>query len=82
MELGPDDSLVLYSDGLSEAAHPRLGEYGLDRLSALLGTRRAAAPRALIDACLADLEQFLDGARRTDDLTILAVCRRTRLVSQ
>ena len=81
IRMEPGDALVLYSDGLSEAAHPRLGEYGLDRLSALVGARYSEAPGALIGACLADLRSFLDGAGRTDDLTILAMRRQYPPVS-
>ncbi len=76
IKVDPGDSLVLYSDGLSEAANRQLEEYGLDRLSSLLGGLHAEPPRSLIGSCLADLRRFLGEAPRGDDLTILAIRRQ------
>ncbi len=76
IKVEPGDSLVLYSDGLSEAANRQLEEYGLDRLSSLLGGLYGESPRNLIGGCLADLRRFLGDAPRGDDLTMLAIRRQ------
>ncbi len=73
--LAPGDSLLLYSDGLSEAENKSAAQYGVDRLSALVGGRSALSPQELISACLGDLTNFLSGAPRTDDLTMMVVRR-------
>ncbi|NWG14053.1 MAG: SpoIIE family protein phosphatase [Acidobacteria bacterium] len=78
IRLNPGDSLILYSDGLSEATNPQLEEYGLDRLSSLLVNLRSEPPRALIEACLTDLRQFLGDVPKNDDLTVLAIRRQNR----
>ncbi len=74
--LAPGDTLVLYTDGLTEARNRAGEEYGADRLAALLDARRGLAPSAIADACLADLASFGAGVPLADDLTLMVV-RRT-----
>jgi phosphoserine phosphatase RsbU/P len=69
------DCLVLYTDGVTEAANAVGLEYGAERLCSVLARRIDQAPPELIAACLADLSAFLDGAVLSDDLTILALAR-------
>jgi phosphoserine phosphatase RsbU/P len=71
----PGDCLVLYTDGLTEAADAAGMEYGAERLRAVLARHRERSPRELIARCLADLSTFLDGSSLADDLTILALAR-------
>lgn len=70
------DVLVVYTDGLTEAANSHGDEYGTDRLLTVLERCRGFAPRELIAECLADLSSFLDGEGRADDLTVLALGRQ------
>jgi sigma-B regulation protein RsbU (phosphoserine phosphatase) len=75
LQLAIGDSLVLYSDGLSEAFN-RAGEtYGLQRLCDLLLQRRAAAPQELIALIREDVTRFRAGGPKTDDLTIMVFRR-------
>jgi len=76
VRLAVGDSLVLYTDGLSEARGRSDAEYGIPRLSMLLKARHALVPQALIQACLEDLTDFRAGAPPTDDLAMM-VLRRT-----
>lgn len=71
----PGDSLLLYTDGLSEAHNHNGEEYGIERLMGLFGRDRPASPRMLIDVCLDDLKVFLAGAPKADDLAIMAIRR-------
>ena len=73
LQLAPGDTLVLYTDGLSEARNTSQIEYGTDRLSILLTENSGAHPQALVERCVKDLAAFLEGAPRTDDLTIMAI---------
>jgi phosphoserine phosphatase RsbU/P len=73
VRLMPGDSLFLYTDGLSEARDIHGAEYGIERLTKLAPAFRASSPRAMISACLEDLKIFSRGARKSDDLTIMAV---------
>ncbi len=76
VRLEPGDTLVLYTDGLTEARDRHDAEYGLERLARLVASRHAGMPDALADACLADLAAFRGGSPRTDDLTLMVI-RRT-----
>jgi phosphoserine phosphatase RsbU/P len=73
LRLQPGDSLLLYTDGLSEARDVHGAEYGIERLTKLAPAIRASSPRAMISACLEDLKMFSGGARKSDDLTMMAI---------
>lgn len=75
LKLEKGDSLLLYTDGLTEARDPLDSEYGSDRLSRLAGAYHRFAPKELIEACLEDVTLFRSGAPRNDDLTIMAISR-------
>jgi len=76
LTLAQGDSLLLYTDGLTEARDPSGAEYGLHRIHKLAARHPAAEPAGLISKCLEDLLTFREGLKQTDDLTLLAV-RRT-----
>ncbi len=73
MERG--DSLVLYTDGLSEARNAAGADYGPERLESLAETGRTHSARALAGACLADVTAFLAGAPKRDDLSLMVIRR-------
>lgn len=73
VRLRPGDSLLLYTDGLSEARDIHGAEYGIERLAKLAPAIRASSPRAMINACLEDLKTFSGGGRKSDDLTMMAI---------
>jgi serine phosphatase RsbU (regulator of sigma subunit) len=65
------DLLVLYTDGLTEAAAPDAGggRFGVDRLIALVEEHGASPPAVVRDAILAAVAEF--SPRRDDDVTLL-----------
>jgi sigma-B regulation protein RsbU (phosphoserine phosphatase) len=69
------DTLVLYTDGLTEAASASEEEYGAARLTDLLAACSTDSPQELLRKCLSDLDEFRHGQDRGDDLTILALQR-------
>jgi len=75
VRLSPGDTILLYTDGLNEAANPAGQEYGLDRLSGHLAGNAARGPSDLLASCLRDLAAFRAGASPSDDLTLMAVRR-------
>jgi sigma-B regulation protein RsbU (phosphoserine phosphatase) len=75
LRLLPGDTLLLYTDGLTEARNVADEEYGEERLANVAGERHAPRPRSLLDACLDDLSAFLSGTPLKDDLTLMAICR-------
>jgi sigma-B regulation protein RsbU (phosphoserine phosphatase) len=70
--LEPGETFVLYSDGVSEAMDAKDDLYGEERLLAMLAASRDAAPAEIVSRVLADVRAFVDGAKQSDDITILA----------
>jgi sigma-B regulation protein RsbU (phosphoserine phosphatase) len=75
IDLGDSETLLLYTDGWTEAGAEE-EEYGIGRASAALRRARGLAPAALVAACRDDAAAFLAGASWGDDLTLLALRRR------
>ncbi len=76
LALDPGDSLVLYSDGVTEARDPAGADYGEDRLTLSARRRHAECAEELTDALLRDVSGFRAGSPPADDLTLLVVRRR------
>ena len=75
MQLERGDTLLLYTDGFSEATNASGVEYGLERLAGLLSQHHHLPPHALLDACMRDWLSFGDGRRTKDDVTLMAIQR-------
>lgn len=67
------DTLVLYTDGISEAENVLGDEYGLARLQAIIQEYCAGCPNHLVDACKQQLDGFRGRKERFDDETLLAI---------
>jgi sigma-B regulation protein RsbU (phosphoserine phosphatase) len=76
LTLQPGESLVLYTDGITEARNHADEEYGRDRLAAVLPSCAGMPPAEIAGTCLADLEAFLGGARQGDDITLMVIGRQ------
>jgi sigma-B regulation protein RsbU (phosphoserine phosphatase) len=74
LQLDVGDTLFLYTDGLSEARNHE-DEYGVDRLTELMGKHRRLPPSQLVSVCLNDLAEFTGTTPRSDDLTLMALQR-------
>ena len=75
LRLHRGESLVIYSDGLSEARDVSNREYGTERLSALLRKSFGLSAKELVEASTEDLVSFRQGASQTDDLSIMVMRR-------
>jgi sigma-B regulation protein RsbU (phosphoserine phosphatase) len=71
--LDPGETFVLYSDGVSEAMNASDDLYGEDRLLATLSAARDVPLVDMLSRVLADVRVFADGAKQSDDITMLAV---------
>jgi sigma-B regulation protein RsbU (phosphoserine phosphatase) len=74
-EMACGDTLLLYTDGASEARSANEAEYGVERLKELIASSHGLSARALVGACIDDLDEFRAGAPLLDDLTIMAIRR-------
>ena len=75
LTLASGDTLVLYTDGLTESRNRSDAEYGTERLLRVLACHPAAGARDLVNSCVNDLSAFLSGKSRADDLTVMAIRR-------
>ena len=73
--LEPGDRLLLYTDGITEAANAADEEFGEDRMHAFLAERRGTPGEELIDALLADVLAFCGRVPPRDDMTVLLLGR-------
>jgi serine phosphatase RsbU (regulator of sigma subunit) len=81
LKLQPGDTLVLFSDGVTEAMDPNDELYGVPRLKQVL-TGLAECPLEEIQKCvLESVENFARGAHQADDLTLLVVRYRAAAAS-
>ena len=69
------DTVVLYTDGLTEAENPDEEEYGEERLAELCTEHRAAPLDELAATISADQPSFVRGVPYADDRTVVLVRR-------
>ena len=72
LTFAPDDVLVCYSDGVTDAVRPGDGQmYGLDKLQAVIAANGHRSAQELKDIIVNDVDAFRDGEDQPDDLTLL-----------
>jgi len=72
-KLSIGDSLVLFTDGITEATNPNDEMYGDDRLEELLVRHRHSPAREIEERVYTSIKDFTAGAAQTDDLTMVIV---------
>jgi serine phosphatase RsbU (regulator of sigma subunit) len=75
VELAPGDTLLVYSDGVSETWSTEDEEFGEKRLAEAVTRWRGLDARSLEAGILRQLEHFADGAKPTDDRTLIVLKR-------
>ena len=73
--LAAGDTLVTYTDGITEAANPSNDEYGTTRLEQLCRSRQELQLEALAEAIEHDLLRFTEGVPFADDRTLVMLRR-------
>ncbi|MBL8215301.1 MAG: PP2C family protein-serine/threonine phosphatase [Bryobacterales bacterium] len=73
LQLEPGDSLILYSDGVTEAMNEKLELYGEDRLKAVVEERSALSAAQLVEEIRRDIGVFAGAEPAHDDITLLVV---------
>lgn len=71
IRLGPSDVLVLYSDGITEAADALDEEFGMERLTGLAVAGKLHPPSQLSDTIFGAVADFTRGVPQYDDQTVL-----------
>lgn len=71
--LASGDTLLLYTDGITEAEDPEGDLFGMERVKGQLVASRKAPPKVVLDGLLESMSRFEGGRSRQDDLTLVAV---------
>ena len=75
MTLESGDTVVLYTDGLTEAENPDEEEYGEERLAELCAQHRGESLDDLAATISADQDAYVQGVPYVDDRTVVMVRR-------
>jgi sigma-B regulation protein RsbU (phosphoserine phosphatase) len=76
--LNPGDTLVLYSDGVTEAFNPQEELYGNERLLADAGRFSGEPAIDITTGLLKNIRAFVAGAPQSDDIAILTMKMKAR----
>lgn len=72
-QLENDDIILLYTDGVTEAADPEGGEYDYERFTKLLEQNKNEMPEKITEQLLISIQKFADIAPQSDDITTLCM---------
>lgn len=73
------DVFVCYTDGLTESMNSRREEFGRERVMDVLRQFAHRDALAIMDALTYSLDEFTDGVKREDDLTIIILKRSSSM---
>ena len=73
VRLNPGETLLLFTDGVTEANDNDGTEFGTDRLRESINGSAVGNPTDLLQTCVNAVAAFRNGAARNDDVTMLAL---------
>lgn len=73
--LEPSETLLLYTDGVTEAESPNSGFYSEERLIKLLADKATLTSEAIVETVMNDVVRYSSGGQQSDDITLLC-CHR------
>ena len=76
IQIGRGDTLILYTDGVTEAMNVDFGEFGIERLRAVLLDNKNNSAGKMADAIESAVDQFTGSAPVFDDFTLMIVRRQ------
>ena len=76
--LAPDDMLVIYSDGITEAMDIHSEEFGQGRLETVCREHRQLPVTGVLDAVLHEIAAFKGAFKQNDDMTLFVLKREDR----
>ena len=75
LQLEQGDTLVMFTDGVTEAMDTAYKEFGDERLDSILRQQSGANSQQIIEAVKAGIKAFVGEAEQSDDITMLVVKR-------
>jgi len=73
VQLSSKDSIILYTDGVTEAFNKENEEYGSERLELLLPSLLTLNVDKIVNAIAEDVATFAKGVPQADDITLLSL---------
>ncbi len=77
VQLMPGDTLMLYTDGVTEAQDEDDSFFGDERLKSLLLANAGRSANMIEDKVIAALYDFAGDAPQYDDITLMVIVRET-----
>ncbi len=73
IKLEPGDSVVLYTDGITEARNAAKEEFGEERLKGVISKNHYASPLPMVNAIKTELSRFVGNEPQHDDCTLIVL---------
>lgn len=73
LTLAPGDSLLLYTDGVTEAMNPQFEQYSDGRLLETCQTLAGKSAEVIVTTVTQSVTDFVEGALPSDDITLLSI---------
>jgi len=75
LQLKPGETLLVYTDGVTEAMNQARDLFGEERLLSAVTERASLSAEKLTESVVEKVEEFVQEAERSDDITLLAIKR-------
>lgn len=76
LDMHPDDCLVLYTDGVTEALDSMGEEFGIERMTQAIISGAPRGASAILEQLTADLKEFVGEAPQHDDITLIVIRKK------
>ncbi len=73
LSMQPDDLLLIYSDGITEAMNVGKEEYGIERLKDQAINNKTSSSNEMLETILQDVKTHATGAPQSDDITLMVI---------
>ncbi|MDN7024332.1 PAS domain S-box protein [Methanoculleus sp. FWC-SCC1] len=73
LSIGPDDLVVMYTDGVTEAINAEEELFGTDRLTAIIRETARLPAQEILDRILSGVREFSGDMPQFDDITLLVI---------
>jgi sigma-B regulation protein RsbU (phosphoserine phosphatase) len=76
IKFNPEDLIVLYTDGVTEAANKNGEEFGIKRLTGAIVNSKNKSSEEIISGTLDSIKSFIGSAPQADDITLVIIKRK------
>ena len=76
LQLEHGDTLIMFTDGVTEAMNQKREEFGTERLDTMLKGVSGKSSQQIIEDIKVGITDFVDGAEQHDDITMLVLKRK------